>query len=126
MVCLDSDILINFFRKDKETVEKIELLKDKEVLFTTSINSFEILRGFSKIDKTDAVNKFLLTLKILDFDFDASQKAAELSEILRKQGNPLDPMDLMIASISIMNNQPLLTRNIKHFNRIPGLTIQEM
>ena len=82
MVCIDSDVLIDFLNKDKKAVAKIEeLRKEGKKIITTTINSEEILRGFAKLkdgEKLDKANTFLLNLKLLNFNYQASKKAAEI------------------------------------------------
>ncbi|MBI2630388.1 type II toxin-antitoxin system VapC family toxin [Candidatus Pacearchaeota archaeon] len=130
MACLDSDILIDFLRKDKIAIGKIkELNETGQKLTTTSINVFELFKGAlrSKQDSAiESLNGLFSVLDILDFDFLASQKASEIFENLRIKGEPIDPLDLMIASIAVINNEKLVTRNKKHFNRISELEIDEM
>ena len=126
MVCLDSDIIIDFLRNEKNAVRKIKELQEKDSeLSTTSINSFELFKGAlsSKQDSRDVLIGFLLNLKILGFNFEASEKAAEIFEELKNKGESVDILDLMIASIAIVNNQALMTRNIKHFEKIPNLKL---
>jgi predicted nucleic acid-binding protein len=38
-------------------------------------------------------------------------------------GEPLDDLDLQIASIAMETNSSLLTNNTKHFKRVSGLQI---
>jgi tRNA(fMet)-specific endonuclease VapC len=128
MVCIDTDILIDLLRKDPSTVKKISEIKDQdEELSTTTINSFELLKGALRSKQKDAkesTNKLIRNLKILDFDYEASEEAAEIFEDLRVKGMPLDPMDLMVASVAIANGESLLTGNIKHFERIKNLKLE--
>ena len=127
MVCLDTDVIIDFLRNESYATKKIKGFRDKEIeLSTTSINTFELFKGALRSNQKDAMETlvgFLNNLKILDFDFEASGKAAEIFEDLRKKGEPTDPLDLIIASVVIKNKETLLTRNIKHFNRIQELNI---
>jgi len=51
--------------------------------------------------------------------------AATLYAYLRRLGTPLDDMDLLIAGIAIENDMTLVTHNMKHFSRIPGLKLQD-
>ena len=44
--------------------------------------------------------------------------------MLEQQGTRLSDMDLLIASIALDNNLILVTSNLKHFSRIPGLKIE--
>mgnify|MGYP006274674943 FL=1 len=50
--------------------------------------------------------------------------SAELYSTLRQQGNTLDDIDLLIAGIAIDNDLTLITNNESHFNRIPGLQVE--
>ncbi len=43
---------------------------------------------------------------------------------LEKKGTPLDLADLEIAAIAIAGEFVLVTGNIKHFQRIPSLLIE--
>src|SRR3989344_1012665 len=117
MVCVDSDVLINFLRNKTSALNALnQLNKKNEELITTSVNSFELLRGVSNLSKNkeEHIRKFLDNFTILDFDFDSSKKAAEIFNTLKEQGNSLDIVDVMIAAIAITNNQSLLTENKKH------------
>ena len=127
MVCLDSDIIIEFLKNNKAVSERINKLQEKEIS-TTSINTFEVFRGFVnyKSDSLDKFNAFLSNLKILNFNFINSKKAAEIFENLKTKGEVLDLADIMIAAIIISNNETLLTNNISHFKRIPELKIEKI
>ena len=50
--------------------------------------------------------------------------SAELYSTLRQQGNTVDDIDLLIAGIAIDNDLTLITNNENHFNRIPGLQVE--
>ena len=129
MVCLDSDIIIEFLKNDKVILNKInDLQKNKKDISTTSINTFEVFRGFInfKSDSLDRFNAFLSNLKIYNFNLSSSKKAAEIFEDLKSRGKILDLADIMTASIAITNNEPILTNNIAHFKRIPELKLLEL
>lgn len=127
MVCLDSDILIDFLRNDKLIIKRIKELSSNENLSITSINSFEILKGFnnSRI-KREEVIEFLSHFNILNFNFEASEWAAEIFNQLKSDGNIIELPDIMIGSIVIANNERLLTRNIQHFGRIKDLKLEKL
>ncbi|MEJ2055676.1 MAG: hypothetical protein P8X42_17315 [Calditrichaceae bacterium] len=48
----------------------------------------------------------------------------ELKAKLQKKGNTLSDMDLIIASTALSMNFTLVTNNVRHFKRIPGLTYE--
>jgi tRNA(fMet)-specific endonuclease VapC len=42
---------------------------------------------------------------------------------LRKRGDTIATMDLLIATAAILDSAPIVTRNTKHFSRVPGLEV---
>lgn len=127
MACLDTNIIIDILKNEKNTLKKIKELEEKGVeLSITAINSFELFKGSLRSSQKEATKillELLSNLKILSFDFKASEKAAEIFEELRKKGETIDALDLMIASIVIVNNETLMTKNTRHFERMSGLKI---
>ena len=130
MVCIDTDILIDFLKQKEYAVKKIKELKDiNNFLATTSVNSFELFRGVIKSENIDSIkplNVLFSSLKIYNYNLSSSKKAAEILENLKSKGELLDLADIMIASIAITNDEPLLTNNINHFKRIPELKLQSL
>ncbi len=129
MTYIDSDILIDFLNNKKEAIEIISRIKGlRDAMATTSVNSFEIFCGISKLEKEKVVQvkEFLNNFRIDDFDFSASQKAAEIYRDLKSKGSMIDLGDIMIASIAIENEESLLTKNTRHFERIPGLKLEKL
>ena len=127
MICLDTDVIIDFLRNESDAVKKIRELNEKSELATTSINVFELVKGAIRSkqqNSNEIVEGFLSNLKILNFNHEAAKKSAEIFEDLRKKGENIDVLDLMIASIAIANKTPLFTRNISHFKRISELKIE--
>jgi predicted CopG family antitoxin len=41
-----------------------------------------------------------------------------------KKGNDIGDFNLLIASIALTHGEPLLTKNAKHFSRVPGLAVE--
>jgi len=129
MVCLDTDIIIDFFKKKKWAVDKISDMYNENIkISTTSINTFELFKGAFRTNQNKAIQslkEYISNIDVYEFDIGASEKAAEIFELLRSRGELLDIADIMIAAIAIKNNESLLTKNIKHFNRIPGLILEK-
>ena len=127
MVCLDTDIIINFLRKESSSVQFIsQLIENEEEVLTTSINVFELWKGAYKSNKKEAykaVKEFLSKCRILYLDENSSQKAAKIFQELTSKGDIIDALDIMIASITITNKESLRTNNKKHFDRIKELKL---
>lgn len=129
MVVLDSDILVGVLRGDEAAVEFMNKLEQKgEKLNTTAINAFELFEGAlmsGREDKVSKVENLMKSFGLYAFSSSASWKAAEISSFLKKKGETLDFQDIAIASIAILYNETVITRNAKHFNRIRGLKTEK-
>jgi tRNA(fMet)-specific endonuclease VapC len=44
--------------------------------------------------------------------------------MLEKRGKPISDMDMFIAATAIEEDLILVTDNVKHFSRIPGLKVE--
>jgi len=129
MVLLDTDLLISFLRDDNEAVKKISnLLERYIILYTTSINAAELYFGAflsSRIqDNMEAVENFLNTIKIIPFELVHSKIYGEIRSDLQKRGEIINEMDIFIAAMAIEKDLPIITRNIKHFEKIMKLKVE--
>lgn len=61
---------------------------------------------------------------ICDFKEKDAKKAGEIEANLIKEGSIIDLEDIMIAGIAISRDEKIISRNIKHFNRIKNLKIE--
>ena len=112
---IDSDILIYFLKGKQEVVEKLSHIPMDD-LYISRINYTELIYGAynsSKIDQNlKIIEPFLDNFKILEFTQTSSLIFAKEKARLKKNGNIIADMDLMIASIAIDNNCVLMTNNI--------------
>ena len=54
-----------------------------------------------------------------------TQEAAEIFVRLRENGVRIGRMDLKIAAIALSHGALLLTRNLRHFEKVPGLHAED-
>ncbi len=124
---IDSDILIYFLKGKQEVVEKLSQIPIDD-LYISRINYTELIYGAynsSKINQNlKIIEPFLESFKILEFTQESSLIFAKEKARLKKNGNIIADMDLMIASIAIDNNCTLISNNIKHFDRIQNLELE--
>ncbi len=124
---VDTDILIYFFKNNKNVVERFSKINAEDI-FITIINYTELLFGaYNSVRVEQNLKKFksfLEDINILDFDKAAAEKFAQLKTKLKQEGNLIEDLDLMIASICLVNNFVLVTNNTKHFGRIEGLVVE--
>lgn len=51
-------------------------------------------------------------------------KAAQIYSELKQKGELVDDADIFIAAMCLENNYVLVTNNVRHFNRVSGLSIE--
>lgn len=129
MAILDTDLLIFYLRKKEKAYEIVQSLKrDNVPLNTTIFNSAELYKGsYSANNVAKSLNKVQTLLsalnEILAFNERSVQEFAKISSDLKKRGVTIGIMDELIAGICITNNEELYTGNIRHFKKIPELSI---
>lgn len=101
-------------------------LKGYEITFN-ALSYFEIRRGlvlphFAR--KFAAFQRLTQIHGLLPLDIDALNVSADIYQNLRRQGTLLEDADILIAGIAIANDAVLVTRNLKHFERIDGLRLE--
>src|SRR3989344_7432727 len=129
MVCLDTSFAIDKLRCNEEARDILDLLiSNRESISITTISIMELIGGLysnPKLKKEkEEIMAFVSSLIVLSFDLESSFLAGELELDLIINGQIIQPEDIMIASIAMENNETLITKNTKHFEKISGLKIK--
>jgi predicted nucleic acid-binding protein len=115
---LDSDALIDAYDLGVEKFSGVH---------TTHISLYEFLRGLAYLGKSVAEYKSYIesNLEVLPIDNRAIILAATVHAGLKKKGAMVEDPDLLIACVCIANHLPIVTGNVKHFERFAryGLTV---
>ncbi len=126
MPILDSDILIGYLRNEPKCLRIInDFRSSKTIIKTTVFNVAELYQGAYLSSKykenKKQITKFLNTLTILDFNRKDAEIYSEISVELRKKGISIGDFDELISSMAIARAETLITRNIRHYEKIPNL-----
>jgi predicted nucleic acid-binding protein len=124
MMIADTDVLIDFLRNRQPVADSIAEMLEKGILSTTSITRFELLAGVRTVKEKNIVDLLLETLPCFPLDEQAADSAAEIRRQLDETGQGIGMADSLIAGITVASKGILLTRNRKHFERIPQLSIE--
>lgn len=126
---VDTDWIINYLKGHEKTVDVLSSLYDDG--FSVSIISFaEVYEGiyYHEGKKRETLEEqfknFLDGILVIDVDGEVGKKFAEIRVKLRRQGNLIDNFDLLIAATAVRYDLNLLSNNINHFERVPGLTLK--
>lgn len=128
MVCAETSFIISLERREKGAIEKMRELEEKgETIYLTVVTVAELYHGaFISKDRTRALNdseELLKRFAILNLDYESGRIWGQLAASMKS--NTIGDRDLFIASIALANNQTILTRNRKHFERVPGLRVED-
>lgn len=122
---LDTNICVFFLRKKYDIESKLRKT-GLERCFISEITLAELLYGAecscNPTHNKKLVYAFCDMLQILPIR-DALEEYATQKTRLRKEGKPIDDLDLLIGSTAISNSLTLVTDNQKHFERLSKLKI---
>lgn len=125
--CLDTDILIEYFRGSEQIKRKIESLPDEDSIGLSWFTFYEFFKGIfvsGKLFEESFLQGLTRTCAILEASYEAARLGGEIYANLKKQGRLINDADILIASIVKANNAVLVTNNEEHFLRVQGLKIE--
>lgn len=130
---LDTCFFVDLLRKDDAAVRKAEQLdEDDEQLITTQMNVYELFVGVYSSEEIDKekqarrIEQILDKTVILDMNFEASKRSAEIAGNLISEGERIEIPDTITAGIILSKGiDVIVTRNKDHFDRIEGLDVEE-
>ena len=122
MFLADTDVLIDFLRGSGEA-ERIAIELGGGGLCTTAITAFELWAGSSTPQQLATVEALLNGLTVLPLDISCARRAGQIRRDLERAGRPIGMADSLIAGIAVEHDAILITRNRKHYERVPGLRL---
>jgi tRNA(fMet)-specific endonuclease VapC len=108
-------------------IQKFKLFDVGEIA-VSAITVSELQYGASK-SKNQRLNKqrideFLSPLEILPYDEIAATIYGDIRVQLEKRGEPIGPLDLLIAAHALSRNLVLISNNEKEFKRVKNLKVE--
>ncbi len=67
---------------------------------------------------------FLLPFEILPYDEAAASTYGYVRAVLERRGELIGPLDMLIAAHALSQNLILVSNNVREFQRVPGLRIE--
>lgn len=123
MILADTDVLIDYLLGIQPVASQIRSYAESNRLRTSAISCFELLSGADLSRRGDEVRKLVATIRVLPVDLESAALAAEVRKTLSAKGFSIGMGDCLIAGTTLANGLPLFTRNRKHFQHIPELTL---
>ena len=126
MRVLDSDHCVALLRGHLDLRGRVS---PGEELAVTAVSVGELAHGAHKsarvVQNLARMDVLLATVTILPYDEGAARRYGLLKSELERAGQPLSDLDLQIASIVLEYDVAVITHNRQHFERVPGLIIED-
>jgi tRNA(fMet)-specific endonuclease VapC len=126
MILFDTDVCIEILRGNNKVVKRRqEYPGEVSISFMTVA---ELVYGANISGRPEEnrilVEKFLLTVGIIQSDMLILKRFGEIKAGLYKKNMLVPEADIFIAATAIEKAEAIITGNVKHFDRIDGLKIE--
>ncbi|MGI8643565.1 MAG: type II toxin-antitoxin system VapC family toxin [Thermomicrobiales bacterium] len=128
MILVDSDVIMDGLANRANALQTLlDLNAEGLAVSTTSIA--EVLEGAYRSSdpprQLQTYGRFFSGYSVLDVTAPIADRFAEIRARLRRQGNMIADMDLLIAATALVHDLTLLTGNARHFSHVPGLRLHQ-
>jgi tRNA(fMet)-specific endonuclease VapC len=126
MILIDTDICIELMRGNENVIFHRNAVSDEICISFMIVGELYIGIRKSSNEKTNSqvIEKFFLSVSIIESNIDIMKKYGEIRSYLEKNGIRLQDADILIAATSLIECEKLITGNINHYDRIPNLIIE--
>jgi tRNA(fMet)-specific endonuclease VapC len=126
---IDTSVIIELERRRYPLIE-LDRITHGDTLALASITASELLVGVHRTaarllrnQRLEFVESVLSEIPILPFDEPTARTHALLTAELASAGQLIGPHDMIIAATAMTGEFILLTHDVNHFQRVPGLEI---
>ncbi|QLF94891.1 tRNA(fMet)-specific endonuclease VapC [Pseudomonas sp. ABC1] len=125
---LDTNICIFTIKNRPEQVRET-FKRHSGQLSISTITLMELIYGAEKSSNPERnladVEGFAARLDVLPYDSQAATHSGQLRSELARVGKPIGPYDQMIAGHARSQGLILVTNNLREFERVPGLRVED-
>ena len=125
---LDTNICIFTIKNKPQAVRDAFNLHHNQLCIST-VTLMELIYGAEKSASPEKnlviVEGFAARLEVLPFDNEAAAHTGMIRSELAKLGTPIGPYDHMIAGHARSRGFTVVTNNVKEFQRVPGLRLED-
>ena len=128
MFILDTNTLIYFFKGVGNIADRLLNHPPSDIGIPTVV-LFELQVGIAKSvsprKRIVQLDSLTSVVNILPFGTKEVRSAAAIRADLEKKGTPIGPYDVLIAGTALSNKGTIVTHNIKEFERVEGLPLED-
>lgn len=125
---LDTNALLELIRNPQGILARRLNALEPDTVCTSVIAASELRFGAQRKGSaplTQRVEQLLQALTVLPLDTPADEHHADIRATLERSSTPIGSHDLFIAAHARSRGMTLLTRNLREFQRVPGLVVED-
>lgn len=124
---LDTNIVIYTIKNRPSQVREAFIKHDNQMCIS-SVTYGELIYGAERSAQPERnladIEGLVARIDVTPFDHHAAEHFGQLRAELYKIGQPIGPYDMMIAGHARANGLILVTNNLKEFERVPALRLE--
>lgn len=125
---LDTCVVSDFVKGEESTLKKLKSISPADI-FISSLTVMELKYGLAinpqrAVKIQPLIETFLNSITILTFGSKEAEQSAEIRSFLKISGSPIGAYDVLIAATAITHNHIIVTSNVREFQRVPHLQIE--
>ena len=121
---IDTSIIVEHLRKQNRRKSILYNVASSYSLCTSTIVEFELYAGATDEQKRGDILAILNWCHLLPFTSEVAGVAATIYRNLRTANRVIEIRDMFIAATALAYDLPLMTLNVKHFERIEHLQVR--
>ena len=118
---IDSDVLIDISRSKQAACDYVDALPEAWAI--SQVSALELIVGARDGRELAEIDTFLSAYAIVRLKDSTGMRAYELLKLYAKSRG-LHVFDSLVAAVAMEEHLTLVTKNRKHFDMIPGLSLQ--
>ena len=123
-VLIDTSVLIRHFRTPPTAMSAFrKAARRYTLLFLSVMSLYEVEFGAARAGRISDLTNVSPYVEILPIDKTVAEHAARIHADLVALNQDIGVKDIFITATAMVNELPILTYNIRHFQRVPGLQV---
>lgn len=125
----DTSFIVDVLQNDPDALAYLAVIeRENRPEKIASITVLELYEAVPQLDVPETRRQKILdvldTRHAVGADDTVMRKAGKISGTLVSRGEQIDREDCIIGATALLNDEPVVTRNDEHFERIDGLAVE--
>lgn len=125
----DTSFIIDLLRGNDDAEDLLDIIESEpRPQKVSSITILELYEGVARAGTPEQKRREIIDVleskHVVDADHEVMRKAGKLSGDLINAGQQIEREDCIIAATGLLHDEPVVTRNTDHFERIDDLDVR--